>query len=130
MLAAAAGGWAGVRYGLTTADPNLSLDDILHNELDLTAEQEQKIAEMETLFAARRRELEAEMRAGNRDLAAAIGSPPVSREDAALAIERFHRAERTLQEETVEHILAMRDVLSPEQLERFDEAVTAALSSD
>jgi len=129
-LAAAAGGWAGIQYGLRAINTSPSLDDILHNELDLTADQEQLIAMLESEIAVQRYELENEMRAANHDLAAAITSEPVYGPRAQSAVERFHSAEHSLQEATIQHVLGMRAVLTPEQLERFDEAISMALTSD
>lgn len=129
-IAGAAGGWIGVQYGLGQARPSPGLDEILHNELNLTAEQEQRIHQFEAQFAIRRQTLEDEMRAANRDLAAAIQTEPDYGPQAQSAIERFHAAESALQEETVKHVLAMRTVLSPEQITRFDQAIAAALTSD
>jgi Spy/CpxP family protein refolding chaperone len=130
VLAAAAAGWAGIQYGLTQAHPNPGLDEILHTELGLTPDQEQRIEAMEAQFAFRREALENEMRAANRDLAAAIVGEHVYGPRAQSAIERFHAAESALQEETIKHVLAMRTVLTPEQVTRFDEAISTALISD
>lgn len=129
-LAAAAGGWAGVQYGLREASSGPGLDEFLHHELDLTADQEQRIEAMESEFATRREAFEDEMRAANRDLAAAIEADHVYGPRAQSAIERFHGAESALQEETIKHVFAMRTVLMPEQVTRFDEAVVTALTSD
>jgi Spy/CpxP family protein refolding chaperone len=106
------------------------LDEILHTELGLTPDQEQRIEAMEAQFAFRREALENEMRAANRDLAAAIVGEHVYGPRAQSAIERFHAAESALQEETIKHVLAMRTVLTPEQVTRFDEAISTALISD
>jgi Spy/CpxP family protein refolding chaperone len=129
-FAGAAGGWIGIQYGLGEARSSTGLDEILHNELNLTAEQDQRIEVLESQFAARRKVLEDEMRAANRDLAAAIQTEHDYGPRAQSAIERFHAAESALQEETVKHVLAMRTVLTPEQITRFDEAISAALTSD
>jgi Spy/CpxP family protein refolding chaperone len=129
-FAGAAGGWIGIHYGLREARSSPGLDEILHNELNLTAEQDQRIEALESQFAVRRKALEDEMRAANRDLAAAIQTEHDYGPRAQSAIERFHAAESALQEETVKHVLSMRTVLTPEQITRFDEAISAALTSD
>ena len=129
-LVAAAGGWAGVVYGLRENRESASLDDIVHRELRLTEEQEEQIATLESQFAARRKELNLEMRAANRDLATAIMSEHSYGPRAEAAIERFHAAMGKLQEETIQHVLAMRTVLRPEQADQFDRIVARALSSD
>jgi Spy/CpxP family protein refolding chaperone len=129
-FAGAVGGWVGIQYGLRESGSNPGLDEVLHNELNLTAEQDQRIEALESEFAIRRKVLEDEMRAANRDLAAAIQNDHVYGPRAQSAIERFHAAESALQEETVKHVLSMRTVLTPEQITRFDEAISAALTSD
>lgn len=130
VLAAAAGGWAGFRYGSSEDRSRPNLDALIHSELNLTADQDNRIEDLEKQFAARRTTLETEMRAANRDLAAAIEAEHAYGPRAQSAIERFHAAESALQEETVKHVLAMRTVLTPPQIVQFDAAVSAALTSD
>lgn len=129
-LAAAIGGWAGIRYGMAHSTPQPELDRLLHEQLDLTPDQERRIAGLEADFAAKRKPLEVEIGAANHDLAAAILAQHTYGPPAEQAIERFHRALSELQVETIKHILAMRAVLTPEQAERFDRTVTKALVPD
>lgn len=130
VVAAAAGGWLGVRYGAGTAHGTENLDQLLHHELKLTADQQQRLAALEADFAARRAALEGRMRAANRELAAAILSQHRYGPDAEQAIQHFHEAMQSLQEETIRHVFAMRAVLTPEQDRQFDEAVARSLSPD
>jgi Spy/CpxP family protein refolding chaperone len=130
LLVAVLGGWFGVRYGLREAHPAPGLDEVLHHDLHLTSEQEQRLAELESHFADRRHALEADMRAANHDLARAIMSEHQYGPLAEKAIDRFHTAMKTLQQETIVHILAMRAVLTPEQAQQFDRTVTQVLTSD
>lgn len=127
---AGAGGWAGIQYGLRESRSAPGLDELLHRELNLTSEQERRIEALEGQFADRRKALEEEMRAANRDLAAAIAAEPVYGMRARTAIERFHAAESQLQELTVQHVLSMRTVLTPEQMTRFDQEISKALTAD
>jgi Spy/CpxP family protein refolding chaperone len=120
----------GIHYGLGQARKHPSLDTLLHSELNLSQEQNRRIEALEAEFAARKTMLESEMRAANRDLAAAMTSEHAYGQGAQAAIERFHIAESALQIETVKHVLAMRTVLTPQQTKRFDDAVSAALTSD
>ena len=123
IVAAAFGGWFGVHYGLAHPTSRSNLDELLHDELNLTAAQNAKIEALETAFAARRKVLEDEMRAANGDLAAAIEDGHAYNDRARQAIDRFHDAMRTLQEETVKHVLAMRAVLTPGQAKAFDATI-------
>ena len=127
-IAAAAGGWGGIEYGLSHSRSGATLDDVVHRELNLSSDQNRRIEVLEAQFAARRAILETDMRAANRELAAAIATEHAYGPRAQSAIERFHKGEIALQEEAVKHILAMRTVLTPEQMKRFDEAVSKALT--
>jgi Spy/CpxP family protein refolding chaperone len=130
LIAATAGGWVGVHYGSNPTRSSASLDDLLHHELKLTADQGERISVMEQQFAARRRTLEDKMRAANRELATAIVSEHRYGPQAHQAIEDFHAAMASLQEETIQHVLAMRAVLTPVQAQQFDKTVAQALNSD
>ena len=128
--AGAVGGWLGVRYGITTSHQHSSLDELVHKKLALSEEQNRAIGEIESRFATRRKSLEQEMRAANRDLAAAVRSDPEYGASAKAAINRFHSAESALQQDTIMHILAMRRVLTPDQAKQFDEEVSRALTAE
>ncbi len=123
-------GWAGVRYGLSQSRPRPGLDQLVHHQLGLTADQNQRIEALETAYAARRTALEGEMRAADRDLAAAISADHAYSPRAEQAVLRFHAAMGELQEATIKHVLAMRAVLTPQQARRFDKTVSKALAPD
>lgn len=130
ILAAGFGGWFGVQYGLAHPGNRSDLDHLLHQELDLTADQNRRIETLEAEFAIRRKSLDDEMRAANGDLAEAIVVRHAYDQRARQAIERFHDAMRTLQEATIVHVLAMRAVLTPEQAQKFDSTVRRELVTD
>lgn len=67
------------------------------------------------------------MRAANRDLAKAILQEDSSSLEARQAIERLQTAFGELQGKTVEHVLAVRAILSPTQAKAFDAEVAKAL---
>lgn len=130
LIAAALGGWFGVRYGMREAQRSApTLDAVVHRRLDLTAEQRRQIASLEAAFGVRQRALEGEMRAADHDLAQAIISDRQYGPREQQAIDRFHSAMKALQQETVMHVLAMRAVLTPQQARQFDQAVTQVLES-
>jgi len=130
LLVATLGGWLGVRYGLRQASATPGLDQVLHHDISLSPEQEQRIASLEAGFAARRKVLEGEMHAANADLAAAIVSEHRYGPAAEQAIDRFHTSMKTLQQETIMHVLAMRAVLTADQAQKFDQTVSKVLNSD
>ena len=70
------------------------------------------------------------MRADNAKLAAAIENEHGYGTEVAAAIDQSHMAMGQLQKETLEHIFAMRALLRPDQVAKFDAAVVKALTAD
>ena len=128
VIAAGAAGWAGARYGLGQSE-QADLDAVLHHDLGLTGDQNRRLKILEADFARDRAASQAEMQAANRDLARAITRNHVYDRNASLAIDRLHVAMRALQEKTVQHVLAMRALLTPHQAEIFDRTIERALGA-
>jgi Spy/CpxP family protein refolding chaperone len=126
-------GFAGVGLGKMVFDREErppTLHEVIHNELHLTPTQTRQIEAMETDFRVRRQALEMEMRAANAELAAAIREEHGYGPRVTAAVERFHRAMGQLQTEMIQHVFAMRDVLTPAQKETFDNTVVSALTAE
>jgi Spy/CpxP family protein refolding chaperone len=130
LLAAGLGVIGGAAYIRARSVPTLSLHDTLHRTLHLTAEQNQRIEGLERDHAARRKALEAEMRAANAELAQAYQESHAFTPKAQAAIDRFHHAMDALQAETFQHVIAMRAVLTPDQAALFDDTVVKSLTAD
>lgn len=130
FLAAMAGVLIGRGISDRVPEQSSALHELLHEELELDDRQLEQIEDLEARFAARRTALEAEIRAENARLAAAIQAERGYGPQVTAEIERSHRLMGELQKETLEHIFAMRTVLRPEQAERFDRAVVRALTAD
>lgn len=130
FLAALAGVLIGRGISQRVPEQSSALHDLLHDELGLDAQQLARIEQLEVTFAARRRALEAEIRAENARLAAAIQEERGYGPRVTAEIERSHQVMGELQKATLEHIFAMRTVLRPDQAERFDRAVVRALTAD
>jgi Spy/CpxP family protein refolding chaperone len=128
-LFAALGAWAGGAYVRAHVHRAAPLHELLHDQLHLTADQQQRLDELERDHAARRQALEAEMRAANAELAGAYQASHAYTPQIQAAIDRFHRASDALQKETMLHVIAMRQILSPGQTARFDETVVKSLTS-
>jgi Spy/CpxP family protein refolding chaperone len=126
-IAGAIGAWGGARYVLQRHQQP-SLHGFVHEELALTSDQERKLAVIEQDFAVRRRAREAELRAANAELAAAIQARHTYSPDVQSAVERFHHAMGELQKETILHVLAMRTVLTADQAAKFDRRISEALT--
>ena len=125
-LAAVIGVWGGSQYLLGHAP---TLHETLHEKLHLTAEQQRRIEGLERDHATRRAALEAEMRAANAQLAQAYQESHAYTPQIQAAIDRFHVAEDALQKETMLHVIAMRQVLTPDQTARFDDTVVKSLTN-
>ncbi len=128
-LASGAATWASATWIMRERQPP-SLHSIVHEKLDLSAEQDRRLDVIEARFAARRPALEAEVRAANRELAAAIAASNGDTPQVRAAVDHFHTAMGDLQKATITHVFEMRSVLTPAQAEVFDEAVVDALRDD
>lgn len=126
-------GFAGVglgKVGFDRSDREPTLHEVIHEELRLTPAQSRQIEALEIDFRVQRESCEAEMRAANTDLAAAIRDEHGFGPRVTAAVERFHRAMGHLQTEMIQHVFAMRSVLTPDQMEIFDNTVVSALTAE
>ncbi|WP_291839875.1 periplasmic heavy metal sensor [Brevundimonas sp.] len=128
-LASGAATWVSATWILRDRQPP-SLHSVVHEKLDLNAEQDRRLDAIEARFAPRRTALEAEVRAANRELAAAIAVNRGDTPEVQAAVDHFHTAMGDLQKATLAHIFEMRSVLTPAQAEVFDAAVADALRRD
>lgn len=128
-LASGAATWASATWVMRERQPP-SLHSVVHEQLDLNTDQDRRLDAIEARFAARRPALEAEVRAANRELAAAIAASDGDSPRVQAAVDHFHAAMGDLQKATISHVFEMRAVLTPSQAEVFDEAVVDALRSD
>jgi hypothetical protein len=85
---------------------------------------------LEQRFAIRRRALELELRAANARLAGAIQAEHGNGPQVAAAVDASHAVMGELQKETLAHTFAMRQILRPDQVGKFDQAVVKALTVD
>jgi len=123
------GAWAGAKiFGREPQPP--SLHEFVHDELNLTDAQEARLEGLEQDFAVRRKAREAELRAANAALAAAIQARHTYSPEVQAAVERFHHAMGELQKETILHVLDMRKVLTPAQAARYDQRIAQALTEE
>jgi hypothetical protein len=91
FLAGAAGAWIGSCGLLPTRRP-VSLHEMVHHELKLSADQDRQLDVLEQDFSVRRKAREAELRAANAQLAAAIQERHEYSPEVQAAVERFHAA--------------------------------------
>lgn len=130
ILGAALGAWGGSQYVLRHMQPPQPLHDLVHEKLGLTADQERRIEGIERDHAARRRVLQAQMRAANAELAQAFQESHAYTPQVQAAIDHSHAAMGALQKETIVHTLAMREVLTPQQAAVFDAMIVKSLTEE
>ena len=128
VLAAAYAGWAGVQYGLNRTVQDANLYIVIDRDLQLTTEQHRRMQALEANFAMTRRDLEEEMRATNKELAEIIAQHHRYDDQARKTVERLAATFGMLQEKTIEHLLAIRTLLTPSQARRFDEEMSNVLA--
>ncbi len=128
-FAAAGGAWLCAKYVVHQATPP-SLHDVVHRDLDLSADQERRLEAIEARYAAEKKRLEADVRAANRELAAAIGAGDARSPELNAAVDHLHHAMGELQKATIAHVFDMRAVLTPAQAKTFDAEVVAALTEE
>jgi 2C-methyl-D-erythritol 2,4-cyclodiphosphate synthase len=107
-----------------------SLHLFVHEELSLTAEQEQRLDALEARFAVEQARLEASLRAANARLAQAMEAEHEYGPEVAAAIDDVHAQMGELQKATVRHVFNMRELLDAEQQIQFDRKVSEALTRD
>nr|WP_303683429.1 periplasmic heavy metal sensor [Brevundimonas naejangsanensis] len=128
-LASAGGAWLGAGWMMQRHETP-GLHEIVHQKLDLTAEQDIRLDEIEARFAVRREALEADVRAANRELAQAIAASQGDSPEVRAAVDHFHDAMGALQKATIAHVFEMRAVLTPEQARVFDREIAGALTQE
>ena len=128
-FAAALGGVFAGRQIVQPKRPSESeIHSVLHKQLKLDAAQHAKVEAIEQRFAVRRAALELEMRAANAHLAEAIAAEHGYGPQVTAAIDHSHHVMGEMQKETLEHLFAMRTVLTPAQAGMFDRTVVKALT--
>ncbi len=130
FLAAVAGVFVGRALVDAPRANETELHAMLHRELKLSADQQQRLRPIEAQFKARREALELEMRAANIRLAQAIEAEHGYGPQVTKAIDETHAVMGELQKETLEHLFAMRGVLDPDQARMFDKRVVKALTTE
>lgn len=104
------------------------LHALLHRDVALDARQEVALDGLEARFALQRTALEAQLRADNVHLAAAIEREHDNGPAVAAAVDRSHHTMGALQKATLAHVFAMRRLMRPDQTAAFDRVVVRALT--
>lgn len=129
VIAAAGGAWLCARYVVHRSSPP-SFHEVVHRDLNLSPDQERRLEVIEARYGVERRRLEGDVRAANRELAAAIKGGDKSSPEVDAAVDHLHMAMGALQKATIAHVFDMRAVLTPAQTATFDKEVEAALTQE
>ena len=127
-LAALAALWISRSLPIQTHADEGQLHSIMHEQLELDAEQERKIDELEAQFKRTKTALNAQLHEANIELAEAIANEHQYGPAVEQAVDKSHMAMGELQKATLQHVFAMRAVLRPDQANAFDQAVSHALT--
>jgi len=137
LIAGAFGGWLGTRGALEEDGQSLPLrqtvQQIVHNDLQLTSGQTQEIDAIERRYFQHRVELRNRVTVANRELADALMADMAFGREAQQAANHVETGFGDLQRATILYVLEVRDVLSPVQQVTYDrkvrEVLTAAASA-
>lgn len=125
LLAGFSGAW--LHSKVTNPPTPPSLHDRLHEMSGLSDEQHQKLDTIEQAFRVQKLALEHDMRLANRELADAMTQDKAYTPKVQAAIDHFHHSMGALQKATIEHVFAMRAILTPAQQVTFDTQVRDTL---
>ena len=91
----------------------------MHEHLDITAEQHEKLEPIEVEFEQQRVRLRSEIRTAGLEVAATINEASVDDARLKTALERLNQAQGELQRMTLDHFFTMKRHLRPAQAKRL-----------
>lgn len=115
--------WVATRPLVVSADAH----EWLHRELHVTPEQRSALEPIEQRFAETERMHREQMRAANRQLAAALRKGDANSPAIAAAVHQIHLHMGELQKDSIDHLFEMRAVLTPPQSEKLLQLAEKAL---
>lgn len=132
LLAIAAVAAVACYVTLRMSQTKVTADDIashewLHRDLKLTEAQHKALEPIEQGFGEKQRKLAEALRDANRQLAQAMAEDKAYTPRVAAAVEHVHHRMGELQKVSIEHVFAMRTVLTPEQGDKLLKLAQQAL---
>lgn len=110
-----------------STDPLVAGHEWLHSELQLTEAQQNALEPIEAQFAEKQRRLIEQLHAANLDLARVMAEDKAYTPRVAAAVEMVHHRMGDLQKASIEHLFAMRSVLTPDQSDKLLKLAQRAL---
>lgn len=101
----------------------------LHSQLGITADQDKALEKEEIRFAAQRRKLVDAIHQNNAELATVLARDREYSAQVRAAVEKIHQSQQELENATLEHIFAMKPILSPAQFDKLLQLTGQALNS-
>jgi hypothetical protein len=120
LLGGLAGVWIGANILVPQENGATSLHSIVHHELALSSEQEAEIEALEQSFAAQKASYDARIAEARQAIGTALMAERAMSPDVEAAAAQFHDVMGELQLATLNHILAMRQVMTEDQRTEFD----------
>ena len=120
LLFSGFGFWLGTAYGVRLAHAHPTPHELLHHSLDLTVDQNQRLASLEAQYTARVEPLRMKMDAADHDLANALSTEHGYGPRTEAALSRYYRVAQELRKTEILHAFAMRSLLDSDQLRKFD----------
>ncbi len=127
FLAGIAGVWIGLKTLPVSQLSTVNLHEKIHHEFALNAEQKDALHELEEHYSLGQEKYTKALKDANFELAAAIKKYHSLSPEVILAEQKYLDVLGDFQTETLEHIFAMRAILSPEQAQVFDDLVLRSL---
>lgn len=138
LVIAVAAGFAGAKLGLLGLHPSQpqrtaqgsvrqAVDNLLDRDFKLTAAQKQQIEQIDENFTKTHNEIWADINTEDARLASAVATDMSLSPDAKASIQGIQDGVGRLHTASIQYILTVRQVLTPEQRKDFDEHVIMAL---
>jgi hypothetical protein len=143
IVVAAASGFAGARIGAISSQPPVAtsppsaqatlrqtVDAMLTRDFDLSSEQKAKIAVIDDNFTRQNNRIWAMLKMTNAELAGALSDDMTMNAMTQVYIRRIEENVGLMQTSTINYIIDIRNVLTPQQRELYDERIIRALMRD
>lgn len=134
LIIIACAGFAGVWIGQNTLmvrqNPHENAGDmhsVFHDQLKVTAEQEEQLAGIEKEFKRLKALYQGQMKTANMELAQAIKEGGYESPEIEVIVHKIHGAMGSLQALSLEHLADMQKVLMPTQNQKLQEMVVEQL---
>ncbi len=136
LLSVAGAGFAGAWVGQTALMPShrammsgspKGIHALLHDELNISSQQEEQIAEVEKEYKRLKSLYNAQMKAANMELAQAIKEGGYEAPEIEDIVHKIHRAMGSLQALSLKHLADMQKILTEDQNRKLREMVVEQL---